>query len=326
VSKFSGQSLFGSSGRSGTVTVIDQRVHRNYARRAMVTFFVVGPIVALLTATVASHYMHPVLGALLGIVIGAVIGFLVALVVFIWPVLRMFWWWALEITLTTVLVFGWTWLMQATNLTLSLVIVGCLAGLLAGPAPVRNRIRAIWWCVIVRHRLRVAFNEFIITNRHGSLPLILWAKPTPAGERVWVFLRPGLAVSDLEGRTDKLAVSCWATEVRVAVAGRRAAVLRVDVTRRNPLAEKVTSPLPGVVRRTWDALNRRNGTNHQIPTNAPTSPGMPPANLDLADVTDADIEDLMPPTRERKPRNPRRSREDFDNDDDSFGSNNADWA
>src|SRR5262249_10494907 len=152
VSKFSGQSLFGISGRSGTVTVIDQRVHRNYTRRAMVTFFVVGPIVALLSATVASHYMHPILGALLGIVTGAVIGFLVAMVVFIWPVLRVFWWWALEITLTTTLVFGWTWLMQATNLTLSLVIVGGLAGLLAGPAPVRNRIRAIGWCVIVRHR------------------------------------------------------------------------------------------------------------------------------------------------------------------------------
>lgn len=326
MSKFSGRSRFGIPGRSGTVTVIDQRVSRDYARRAIVSFFVVGVIVALLSATVASHYMHPILGALLGIVLGAFVGFVVATVVFIWPVLRVFWWWATEIIIATVLVYGWTWLMQATTLPLSLVIVGGVAGVLAGPAPIRNRTKALGWCVIVRHRLRVAFNEFIITNRHGSLPLILWAKPTPAGERVWVFLRPGLAVSDLEGRTDKLAVTCWATEVRVAVAGRRAALLRVDVTRRNPLADKVASPLPGVVRRTWEALNRRNGTTHQIPTNAPTSPGMPPTGLDLDQVTDADIEDLAPPRRTPKPRNTRRSREDFNDGEDTFGSNNADWA
>jgi len=330
VSKFSGRSRFGITSRSGTVTVIDQRVSRDYARRAVVSFFVVGVIVALLSATVASHYMHPILGAVLGVVIGAVTGFVTAAVVFIWPVLRVFWWWAAEITLATLAVYGWTALMQATSLLLSLFIVGGLAGLLAGPAVIRNRIRALGWCVIVRHRLRVAFNEFIITNRHGSLPLILAARPTPAGERVWVWLRPGLEIADLEGRIDKLAVTCWATEVRVNVAGRKAALVRVDVTRRNPLADNVSSPLPGVVRRTWEALNRRNGTTNGIPSNAPTSPGMPPTGLDLPEVTDADIEDLAPPARTRKPRNPRRWRDnnndDVDQDDDGYGPNNADWA
>jgi hypothetical protein len=325
VSKFSG-SRFGIAGRSGTVTVIDQRVTRDYTRRAFVSFFVVGAIVALLSATVASHYMHPILGGLLGVVIGAVVGFTVAVIVFVWPVLRVFWWWTTEIILGVAVVYGWTALMQATSLTVSLVVVVLVVGVPAGVGPIRRRVRAIAWCVIVRHRLRVAFNEFIITNRHGSLPLILAARPTPAGERVWVWLRPGLALSDLEGRIDKLAVTCWADEVRVSLAGRKATLLRVDVTRRNPLAEKVASPLPDVVKRAWAALNRRGGTD-RIPANAPTSPGMPPTGLDLPEVTDADIEDEVPQPRVRKPRNGRRSADsDYDDRGDGYGFTNADWA
>jgi hypothetical protein len=65
---------------------------------------------------------------------------------------------------------------------------------------------------------------------------------------VWVWLRPGLDLSDLEGRADKLAVACWASEVRVVRASDRfAALVRVDVTRRDPLTEVFTSPLVGLV-------------------------------------------------------------------------------
>jgi hypothetical protein len=45
--------------------------------------------------------------------------------------------------------------------------------------PVRAWIYQVIWCLITRHRLRTCFSEFIITNRTGSLPLILWARPTP---------------------------------------------------------------------------------------------------------------------------------------------------
>jgi hypothetical protein len=66
---------------------------------------------------------------------------------------------------------------------------------------------------------------------------------------VWVWLRPGLDLTDLEGRADKLAVACWAGEVRVVRASERfAALVRVDVTRRDPLRALVTSPLAPVAR------------------------------------------------------------------------------
>jgi len=312
----------GLGGRHGTVTVIEQSVSRNYARRALISFFVVGGVVALLAATVASHYMHPILGALFGTVIGAMCGATVGVIVFAWPVLRVFWHWAIEIIVGLAVVYGWTGLMQATSLPVSLLVVVLVVGIPTAVPQVRRTILAVAWCVIVRHRLRMCFSQFIITNRHGSVPLILAARPTPAGERVWVWLRPGQALSDLEGRTDKLAVTCWANEVRVTLAGRRAALLQVDVTRRNPLADKVSSPLPEVVKKTWDALNHRFGRTGGIPINAPTSPGMPPTGLDLPEVTDNDVEDSMPKPRGRKNRNPRSTSDD----DDSYGSNNADWA
>ena len=77
--------------------------------------------------------------------------------------------------------------------------------------PVRSRIHQALWCLVTRHRIRACFSEFIITNRTGSLPVILRARPTPVGERVWIWLRPGLSLDDLLDRLDKIAVACWAT-------------------------------------------------------------------------------------------------------------------
>jgi hypothetical protein len=295
--------------------VIEAPVSRNFRRRAKVTFFVVAGVVGLLAATVASHYLHPVLGLLLGLVIGVASGAVVAAVVLIWPVLRVFWYWAIEIGLGLGLVYGWQWLMTATNLYVSLVVVAVLVGVPAAVVPIRRRVTALAWCVIVRHRLRLCFAAFIVANRQGSLPLILAARPTPAGERVWVWLRPGLALSDLEGRIDKLAVACWANEVRVVRASARyAALVRVDITRRNPLSTTVDSPLPGLVPDFDSAA-------------APTSPGMPPVGLDLFDVPEESEDSTARPARGRRPRNPAppAARSDWAELDED-GPSNADWA
>ncbi|MET8121805.1 hypothetical protein [Micromonospora sp. NPDC005291] len=242
---------------------------------------------------VASEYMHPIVGGLLGVVLGAVFGAVVFALIVAWPVLRVFWHWLPEILLGLAVVYGWTALMQSTPLWASLLIVALVVGLPAAIGPVRRRVMAWIWCLIVRHRLRLCFAAFIATNRHGSLPLILPAKSTPAGERVWVWLRPGLSLRDLEqdGQMQKLAVACWANEVRVMRAGRKyAALIRIDITRREPLAHTVVSPLPDYV-------------PTDIPSNAPTSPGMPPVGLDLPDVPDQPVTAPADTPRQRKPRN-----------------------
>jgi hypothetical protein len=108
------------------------------------------------------------------------------------------------------------------------------------------------WCAVVRHRLRLSFSAFLRSRNRihvrGAQPLILLARPTPAGERVWVWLRPGLDLDELETNTAKLAVACWASSVRVACASpHHAALVRIDVTRRDPLTNLVDSPLVGLM-------------------------------------------------------------------------------
>jgi hypothetical protein len=283
--------LFGPH-HTGAVTIVDAPVRMTYARKARLTFWIVSIAVAALSGTVASDYLHPILGLLVGTGIGLVAGLVTALVVMAWPVLRAIWHWVDAIIAVTAVFYGWTALMKATDLKVSLVVVVLLLGVPAVVAPIRRRVVAFAWCAIVRHRLRMSFGRMVRTgSRHqpGCLPLILIARPTPAGERVWVWLRPGLALPDLEVELPQLAVNCFADQVRVVRADRRfAALIRVDISRRDPLRARVGSPLPD-----------------QIPyfdaSAVPVSPGMPPIGLDLPDVPET-----ADPPRSTGGRSPRR--------------------
>src|SRR6266536_4383704 len=259
----------------GAVTLVETPVSRLYAHKARVAFFATTAVVGALSAAVLSFLM-PLLWALaLALFAGAVVGFLVAALVRAWPVLRVLWWWAFEITTVGALTAGTVALAHLTMPLIALGVLVVLAALVRLVRPVWRFVSAWGWCVIVRHRLRLCFTEFIrAANRMapGRLPLILWARPTPAGERVWVWLRPGLDLDDLDGRTDKLAVACWSGTARVVRASARyAALVRVDITRRDPLTGKVVSPLAEQFDdETWSTI--------------PVSPGMAPVGLDLDDV------------------------------------------
>lgn len=263
---------FGFGRRSGTVTVIEQKVHRSSERHARLAFVITVLIVGLVTMVVASDKMHPILAALLAAPIAAIAGAFVWLLVRIWPVLRLIWWWTPEIGTVVLLTYGWVQLANATPALITLAVLAPLVGFPTAIPAVRRRVIAVGWCVVVRHRLRVCFSQFIIANKSGSLPLILWARPTPVGERVWVYLRPGLSLARLHSRLDEIAVTCHASSVLVelASASKKAAYLRFDIKRREVLTAKVNSPLPGVV---------------DIDTSTPaTAPESVPTALDLPDV------------------------------------------
>jgi hypothetical protein len=267
---------------AGTVAIVEPPVSRSYARKAWIAFVAVavgaGMVLSLGLATV----LDPIPAVSLGAVAGAACGFVVAVLIRVWPVLRVLWHWATEIVLAGTVIGATSLLTWATHPLLALTLLVLAASGLAAVGRTRRFLRAWAWCVIVRHRLRLCFAEFIRAAsrvRPGSLPLILVARPTPAGERVWVWLPPGLDFADLESRADKLAVACWAGEVRVVRASARfAALVRVDVARRDPLAALVPSPLASAGRAV-DEL------------------AAPPANrwsgLDLADVP----EELINPPR-----------------------------
>ncbi|GAB1692781.1 hypothetical protein [Krasilnikovia sp. M28-CT-15] len=262
---------FGFRRGSGTVTVIEQKVHRSSERNARFAFIITAIVVGLATMSIASDRMHPILAGLLAAPIATVTGGVVWVLVRIWPVLRILWWWFFEITAAIGLTYGWIALADATPAAVTFGILALLIGVPAAVPYLRRRVEALAWCLIVRHRLRVCFSQFIIANKSGSLPLILWARPTRVGERVWVYLRPGLSLARLQARLGEIAVACHATTcvVELASANKNAAYLRFDIKRREVLDADVKSSLPNLV-----------------PTGIPTqtAPGAVPTALDLPDV------------------------------------------
>ncbi|MEU4694328.1 hypothetical protein [Actinoplanes sp. NPDC023714] len=231
--------------RSGTVTVIEQRVHRSAAENARFAFILTVIVTGLVSLVVAASYMHPLLALLLAVPIATVCGALVWAITRVWPVLRLIWWWTPEITGTVLLAWAWTGLAASTPAWLTLAILAVVVG---GPAAVpftRRWAVALFWCVVVRHRLRVCFSQFIIANKSGSLPLIFAAWPTPVGERVWVMLRPGLSLQYLanEQQLGKIAVACHCTSVLIDRTGSNSAFVRFDIKRREVLTSTVGSPL-----------------------------------------------------------------------------------
>ena len=237
---------FGGRRRRGAadVNVIDPGLRRSVWRRAGIAFWVTAVPVAFVVCSVVSADHHMILALLAGTVAGFAAGVLVAAAVLVWPVVRVLWHWAPEITLAAGIPIG---LQYAATYVWPPYAVMAFAVLVGGLAawPVSRRFITAWsWCVISRHRLRVCFSAFLAGNRDGSLPLILIARPTPVGERVWIWLRPGLSLSMLQDRVEQIAVTCWANEVTVTRASSKyAGFLRFDIKRRNTLTVTVDNPL-----------------------------------------------------------------------------------
>ncbi|MGC5333044.1 hypothetical protein [Micromonospora sp. DT62] len=270
MSKSSPRRSFGRKS-NGTITVIEAKVHRSSARNARLAFILTAVITGILTAAVATSYTHPIVALFVAVAIGVPLGGLAWVLVRIWPVLRLLWWWLPETALTVLALTFWVQLANHTSAVVTLVIVALVVGVPAAIPTVRRQVVAWAWCLIVRHRLRVCFAQFIIANQSGSLPLILWARPTPVGERVWVYLRPGLSLADLEGRLDRIAVTCHASTALVERASDgNAAYLRFDIKRREVLTAEVGSPLVDVI-------------DPSIPATDRPMPVVPTA-LDLPDV------------------------------------------
>ena len=229
---------------SGTVTVIEEPVLRSYARKAKIVFYITWTAVGLLAATVLASKWHPVLALLAGMLIGLVLALVIASIVAAWPVIRAIWWWLPELALIAAVICGWAELASHTPLWARLVITAVIVAVPASIPPVRRGVYALAWCQVSRHRIRVCFSEFLIANRTGSLPFILAARPTAAGERLWIWLRPGLALADIINRLDQIAAACWATSVVADQASAsNSALLRIDIKRRDPLTGTVPSPL-----------------------------------------------------------------------------------
>jgi hypothetical protein len=147
------------------------------------------------------------------------------------------WRWRTELVTLAALICVWTLLNRPLGGEGAVIaIVTVIAIVFTVP---RSR-RLVWprvQCVASRHRLRTCLAQLAVSNRDGRLPWIMWIKPTPVGERAWLWMISGLSVDDIKNRTEALAAACWARETRIERARTRAMFVRVDIVRRDPLSE-----------------------------------------------------------------------------------------
>jgi len=153
-------------------------------------------VIGLLSATVLGQQMasHP--GPVRRIGIGLVTAFITAALVRSGPCSAPLWGPRNHPRLA--LVAGWVELADHTTLPYRIGIVIILT---ASPSPseLSGSPSSRWPGLITRHRIRVCFSAFIITNRTAACRSSC-GHPHRVGERVWIHLRPGLALTDLQDR------------------------------------------------------------------------------------------------------------------------------
>jgi len=155
------------------------------------------------------------------------------------------WRWRIEVITVVVLVTVLVALSDHLPTWAVWVIEGAAVAVVLVIPVVRRFVLRRVWCVITRHRLRKCFVQSRVMTHEGLLPLFIWTRPTPVGERVRLWLRPGLSAKDVESAADRIAAACWAREARVVVNPDRVSTVWVHVIRRDPLAAagQIRSPL-----------------------------------------------------------------------------------
>lgn len=130
----------------------------------------------------------------------------------------------------------------AGNIVLGVLVVG----LLVFP-PTGRYLGRRMWCVLDRHRIRACLKVCKVRtmNLDGSLPFLLWARPSQVGERVWIWVRAGASGEDIEDALSYIAPACFARDARIHTVRKLATLVAVDIIRRDPLAtsEAIASPL-----------------------------------------------------------------------------------
>ncbi len=163
-------------------------------------------------------------------------------------VLAVLWHLRMELAVSVAAVWGWLWLTDRMPSWAAVTVVLVATGALMGWGPSRRFALGHVWCTVTRHRLRSCLVQSRVMNHRGYVPWCLWVRPTNVGERVWLLMRPGICVDDLDTRTSQIAAACWARDARVRAWRRLVAVVLVDVVRRDPLTsgKLIGSPLTGM--------------------------------------------------------------------------------
>jgi len=158
-----------------------------------------------------------------------------------------------ELVALYLLLRAWSWSARSIGPAWTAVVaVGLVSAVVAWPRS-RRWLLAMAGCWVTRHRLHTAMVEVRLSTRAGRLPLFLAVVPTPVGERAWLWCRAGISAEDMTDEIDRIRAALAARDVRISRDPRWAALVAVDVIRRDPLAAStIRSPLADLLDREGD--------------------------------------------------------------------------
>ena len=155
------------------------------------------------------------------------------------------WRWRTELITLASLTAAYCWLWSQLTGIIAAVVLAAFLGIVFGlPWSRRFTVRR-FWCVLSRHRFHRMCFEGRLHTRAGRVPPVLWARPTRVGERLFIWVRAGLAAEDFEQHTGELRTACYAREARVTRNAKWSQLVTIDIIRRDTLAatQKVGTPL-----------------------------------------------------------------------------------
>lgn len=314
----------GSRG-SGRVTqeavLVDSFQKGSARRRAKVAAIVIAIAAPVVLFVIANAITSTATAALVAIVGGLGIAVVVFVMVWAWPVIRVLWHWSGEIVVAGLLAAIYIPTTMTVGGTVAAVVILAALGLPFAFRPSRRFVIDWGTCMVMRHRLRVACDAFVEGKGvHGAVkPLILVARPTPAGERVWVWLRGSLTLGDVQDRITPIASTCWAKRATAEAAGSKAAYVVIDLYRRDPLADTVESPLVDLVKEFLGKSDEDSSTEAEEP-----------GALNLNDIDDDEVDTVMVnmkgSPRAKTPKRPGEPKQPGPAMTDTAGDDITDWV
>jgi hypothetical protein len=175
------------------------------------------------------------------------------------------WRWRTELTIL-ILISAALW--RLTLLT-TLTWAGVLTGLALTTLGLLPWTRHRFWCVLTRHRLQRLCWEARLHTRSGRLPLVLWARPTKVGVRLYVLCRAGICAEDFQAHIGELRAACYARDARVTRNTRWSQLVTIDIIRRDKLAAKNTITSPLRAHRRQPRPGQQPGTPDKVATGHP---------------------------------------------------------
>jgi hypothetical protein len=176
---------------------------------------------------------------------------------------------------------AWRWRTELAILTLTIAALwrlahlitlpwaGAAVGLAAAGLIALPWTRRRFWCVLTRHRLQRLCWEARLHTRSGRLPLILWARPSKVGERLYLLCRAGICAEDFQAHIGELRAACYARDARVTRNRTWSQLVTIDIIRRDKLAARNTIISPLRAHRRQPRPGPQPGTPEPVATSHP---------------------------------------------------------